>query len=132
MKWDVTIEEAYKLRDEGKFIFNPELSYELSAYRPITETQGLDFDPTPFIEVGRNQMKTGKYTNFPWGSKVHMDWWKNQHKLCNEGMTHNGYRITGDHYFFLNFYVMLNSSETEFAGAGRKNQHPNFWAVHYE
>ena len=36
---------------EDVLYFDPELSYELTGYRPINETQGLDFDPTPFNEL---------------------------------------------------------------------------------
>jgi len=45
-EWDV------KLTDEITY-FDPTLSYELTGYRPISETEGLDFDPTPFQETGR-------------------------------------------------------------------------------
>jgi hypothetical protein len=31
--------------------FDPTLSYELTGYRPITETEGLDFDPEPFLKA---------------------------------------------------------------------------------
>lgn len=37
-EWD------YTLDDEIKF-FDPECSYELTGYKPITETKGLDFNP---------------------------------------------------------------------------------------
>ena len=32
-------------------ILIPELSYALTGYRPITMTEGLDFDPKPFNEA---------------------------------------------------------------------------------
>ena len=42
-EWDVPITEEIKY-------FDPELSYELTGYRPITMEKGLDFDPEPFRE----------------------------------------------------------------------------------
>ena len=60
--WDVILE------DELKY-FDPELSYELTGYRPITETEGLDFDPAPFREAGQTFERTGQYTAYPKGSK---------------------------------------------------------------
>lgn len=36
--------------------FDPELSYELTGYKPINKTKGLDFNPEWFIEV-RKHMK---------------------------------------------------------------------------
>jgi hypothetical protein len=32
-------------------------------------TKGLDFDPTPFCEMGNIYNSTGRYTNFPEGTK---------------------------------------------------------------
>lgn len=37
-KWD------YRLEDQIEF-FDPECSYELTGYRPITKEKGLDFNP---------------------------------------------------------------------------------------
>lgn len=43
-------------------------------------------------------------------------------------MTVNGYTITGDNYFFLNFY-QLNNLETAKAGEGRLLDFPSFYVV---
>lgn len=42
--------------------FDPELSYELTGYKPLTMTLGLDFDPEPFMETGKVYTETGAYT----------------------------------------------------------------------
>lgn len=131
-KWDITTEEILKLHEEGNAFFDAALSYEITGYRPITATQGLDFDPSPFTEIGRQYDTTKKFTNLPTQSKAHRDWWLNQHKISDEGLTINGYRVTGDHYFFLNFYTMPKSKDTKKAGAGRAEGRPDFWASHYE
>lgn len=123
--WDV------KIGDKIEY-FDPELSYELSGYRPITMTQGLDFDKTPFIEVGRKKDETGRYTTLPIGSKTHREFWKTQHERSLKGYTVNGYRITGDHYFFVNFYRLPNVENVEQAGSGRTDTMASFWAKHYE
>ena len=47
------------MEDDEIFYFDPELSYELTGYRPITMTEGLDFDPAPFQEAGRNFEEKG-------------------------------------------------------------------------
>jgi hypothetical protein len=49
------------------------LSYEITGYRPINETEGLDFDPTPFIEVGQVYQRTGRYTAHKKGGKPYVD-----------------------------------------------------------
>ena len=54
-EWDVPIDEEIKY-------FDPELSYELTGYRPLTMEQGLDFDPEPFIVPAKTFLKNGSYT----------------------------------------------------------------------
>lgn len=95
----------YVLEDEIEF-FDPECSYELTGYRPINEHSGLDFDPAPFCETGRTYTETGHYTEYPIGSKPYSDFWQEQLDRCTNGLTIGKYRITGDNYFFLNFYRM--------------------------
>jgi hypothetical protein len=60
--------------DEEIRSFDPELSYEITGYRPITIDQGLDFDPTPFREAAITYMKTGAYTTFPRNTKPYNDY----------------------------------------------------------
>ena len=64
--WDIT-------KDMKIECFDPTLSYELTGYRPIDETHGLDFDPAPFCEAGRVYTETGHYTEYPSGSKPYAD-----------------------------------------------------------
>jgi hypothetical protein len=132
MKWDVTHKQALEEVKEGVFYFDPNKSYETTGYRPITEKKGLDFDPKPFKAVGIDRINQGGYTMFHPGSKTHRDWWKLQYDYCENGFIHNNYRVTGDHYFFLNFYSMLIAEKGKKAGAGRIFTHGNFWSVHYE
>lgn len=132
VNWDISTKELFRLKEEGLVFFDPSLSYEKTGYRPITQTQGLDFDPVPFIEVGVRYDATKKFCTYPEQSKAFKDWWLAQHKLCIDGVEHNGYRITGDHYFFLNFYTMLKSEKDKKAGSGREEGRPQFWAAHYE
>lgn len=123
--WDVPL-------DEEILYFDPELSYELTGYRPINETQGLDFDPTSFTEAGRLFMERGHYTEYPKNSKPYRDYWTEQYKRCVDGYTVGKYRITGDHYFFLNFYRMKTVDGEKKAGAGRTEAFPTFFAKQYE
>lgn len=122
--WDV-----YK--DEPISFFDINLSYELTGYRPINETQGIDFDPDWFTEARRNFTKTGNYTQFRKGTKAYADFWTEEYIRCREGMTSHGYTITGNNYFFLNYY-QLPSTETEKAGTARSNIFPKFLSYQYE
>lgn len=132
IKWDITHEEALRRVEDETFAFDPRLSYESTGYRPITEDQGLDFDPTPFRETGQNRMKTGSYSGLFYGSRQYGAWWDEQIYRSKNGFVSNNYRVTPDHYFFLNFYTMLVAKEGQKAGGGRVAEHPSFWSVHYE
>lgn len=123
--WDV------KIDDEITF-FDPELSYELTGYRPITDTKGLDFDPTPFQEAGKVYESTGKYTTYIPGYKLYKDFWDEQIRRCKEGYTVGRYRITGDNYFWLNFYRLLNVSNIKQAATGRTESFPTFYVEQYK
>lgn len=139
-QFEYTATDFYKKRDglwdvavtEDVLYFDPELSYELTGYRPINETQGLDFDPTHFNELAQIYDRTGSYTEYPADSKPYNDFWREQYKRCTEGYTVGKYRITGDHYFFLNFYRMEVISEGARGGAGRNEKFPTFLAKQYE
>ena len=95
--WDVT-------KDQEITCFDPTLSYELTGYRPIDQTHGLDFKPEWFTEARETFQKTGKYCSYLPRSKRWDAFWKEQYQRCKYGMTSHGYTITGDNYFFLNFY----------------------------
>ena len=123
--WDVSIDEEIRY-------FDPTLSYELTKYRPIDEHNGLDFDPAPFMETATVYNETGRYTQYPPGSKLYNDFWNEQYDRCTNGYTVGKYRITGDHYFFINFYRMETINEGSKGGGGRTQRFPSFLSKQYE
>ena len=56
-------------------------------------TQGLDFDPTPFISTRQVFSETGNYTTYVFGSKLYADFWTEQMRRCTEGYTVGRYTI---------------------------------------
>ena len=122
--WDVT-------KDMKIECFDPTLSYELTGYRPIDETHGLDFDPSWFIEVRETFLKTGKYCSYLPRSKRWDAFWKEQYTRCKYGMTSHGYTITGDNYFFLNFYQLPVVDMDKASGEGTNESFPVFFASQY-
>lgn len=122
--WDI------KIGDKIEY-FDPNLSYELTGYRPINETMGLDFNPNWFTEVRENYKNTGHYCPYLFRSKRYNEFWKEQYRLCREGMTVNGYTITGDNYFFLNFYQLPSVNISKASGSGTKDDFPTFFASQY-
>lgn len=126
--WDITTEELLQMSVP---FFDAELSYELSGYRPITETKGLDFNPDWFTEARDVYNRTGHYTQYHFGTKAYRDFWNEQYKRCKNGYTVNGYTVTGFHYFFLNFY-QLKDGRVKVAGGTRDFIFPRFTAAQYE
>lgn len=124
-EWDVPITEKIEY-------FDPELSYELTGYRPINMTKGLDFDPTPFCEMANIYNNTGKYTTFPEFTKPWHDLWEREVDRLNNGYTVGKYRITGDNYYYLNYYRMEIIDENAISGAGRYYSFPKFLSKQYE
>ena len=122
--WDVK-------KDEPIEYFDPTLSYELTGYRPINEKDGLDFDPSWFTETRDNYLKIGKYCSYLPKSKRYNEFWKEQYKRCKYGMTVNGYTITGDNYFFLNFYQLPLVDGSKASGDGLDEGFPTFFASQY-
>ena len=123
-EWDVKIEDPVPY-------FDKRLSYELTGYRPITETEGLDFDPSWFTEARETFLKTEQYCSYYPGSKLYRDFWNEEYRRCKEGMTVNGYTITGFNYYFLNYYQLPNT-EQDVAGDSRSIIFPRFFVYQYE
>lgn len=123
--WDV------KIGDEITY-FDPSLSYELTGYRPITKDKGLDFDPTPFTLAGKTYEETGKYTNYIPGSVMYKQFWRTEKERCENGYTVGKYTLTGDNYFWLNYYRLLNVSSNTQQSKGRVEGFPIFLNKQYE
>jgi len=132
IKWDITHKKALEMVANDTICFDPTLSYETTGYRPIDSVNGLDFSPDGFREVGVWRMENKQYNTLMTNSRPYKLWWDIEYDKSENGLVHNGYRVTGDHYFFLNFYTMLVAKEGQKAGSGRERKHPNFWVLHYK
>ena len=119
------------LKDQEIEVFDPTLSYELTGYRPIDEVHGLDFNPDWFTEARDNFRKNGKYCTALPNGKRWRQFWDEEYKRCIYGMTVNGYTITGDNYFFLNYYQLPVVDEKKAAGSGTDDDFPKFIASQY-
>ena len=111
--------------------FDVHCTYQASGYRPIDKTHGLKFRPEWFTEARDNYLRTGHYCQFVFGSKLYNQFWKKEYERCRNGMTVNGYTITGPNYFFLN-YFQLDDNRVSKAGAGRDTIFPRFKTYQYE
>ena len=124
-EWDVKA-------DQPVFFFDANLSYELTGYKPINDTKGLDFNPDWFTEAKDTFIRTGHYCQFPQNTKAYADFWTTEYKRCRDGLTVNGYTITGDNYYFINYYQLSDLTSATKAGAGRTLSFPSFFAEQYK
>ena len=125
MNWDFP-------KDAPLDFFDVNCSYELTGYRPINKEQGLDFNPGWFTEARETFLRTGHYCQYLKNSKAYKDFWREEYVRCKYGMTSHGYTITGDNYFFLNYYQLMDLSSAAKAGSGRTFIFPAFYAGQYE
>ena len=111
--------------------FDLNCTYQATGYRPIDKNHGLKFKPEWFTEARDTYLKTGHYCQFVPHSKLYNLFWKNEYQKCRDGLTVNGYTITGPNYFFLNYY-QLDDNRVKKAGAGRGTIFPRFKTYQYE
>ena len=75
-----------------------------------------------FQEDGRRFLKDGYYTDAPFGSKDHTDYWDEQEHRVMNGYTTGGVRVTGRHYFYLNFCMIKARPIDPNTGAEKKGE----------
>jgi len=82
-----------------------------------------------FSEAANNFKKNGAYTLAPRGTKDNDDFWDQEYDRIHNGYSVGGVKITGRHYFYLNYcpirQVSLDTTGTR--GADRKVDFPLFW-----
>lgn len=124
-EWDVKIGDPIEY-------FDPNLSYELTGYRPITKDKGLDFNPKVFTEAADTYRKTGRYTQLVPGTFAHRAHWQEEFRRCRDGVTIGKYTLTGENYFFLNYYRLLSVLGDSAGQEVRNEDFPGFLAKQYE
>ena len=124
-EWDVPIGQKIEY-------FDPSLSYELTGYRPINKEKGLDFDPNLFTVAAQQYRKNGRYTTMIPDTFRWINHWTEEFKRCQKGITIGKYTLTGQNYFFLNYYRLLSPVAEDDSGASRAEDFPLFIAKQYE
>lgn len=75
-----------------------------------------------FQEEGRHFLKKGYYTNAPYGSKDYNDYWDEQENRVLNGYSVGGVRVTGRHYFYLNFCMIKARPIDPLTGAEKQGE----------
>lgn len=69
----------------------------------IRNPNGIWINTDVFREEALHFKKYGYYCPELWGTNAWLNYWEEQLKRCKEGYTAGGVKITGNHYFYLNF-----------------------------
>ena len=124
-EWDVRIGDKIEY-------FDPTLSYELTGYRPITKDEGLDFNPKLFTTAADSYRKNKRYTSLTPGTFKHKQYWDREWDRCVKGLTIGKYRITGENYFWLNYYRLQSVIAQDEGEELRNEDFPGFINKQYE
>lgn len=99
----------------------------------IRDEDGKWLDSSVFRQEAIRFEKYGYYTPEVWGSPGWQEYWQRQLEYCEHGFSVGGERITGHHYFYLNFTKIMVIQQIEGTEATEKiEQFPDFWDGDYD
>lgn len=106
----------------------------------IRDKSGKWLDTSVFREEAIRFQNTGAFCNAPTGTPDWITYWEEQLRRCKEGYSvfdsdGTEHKITGHHYFYLNFtqiQIVLEDEEDEDSiNAEKENKSPDFWDGDY-
>lgn len=98
----------------------------------VRNPDGFWINTECFRDAGRCKQKNGWYTEEPYGSPSWYDFWAQERERCLNGYSVGGARITGDHYFYLNYCPIKVTKSTGRGRTGYKEMSlPDFWEGDY-
>lgn len=105
--------------------------------KSVQNPEGIFINTEYFREEAKRFQKKGFYCDAPPGTTPFFEYWQEQIRRCFEGHTVGGVRITGNHYWYLNFYqIKLTKEENKTEKITRQNKQkeiafPDFWDLDY-
>lgn len=99
----------------------------------VRNPQGLWVNSDVFREEAINFTKSGVYCPDPPGTPSWIEYWEEQLKRCRDGYSVGGVKITGHHYYYLNFCQILALEDVngDKKMGKKKIQMPFFWDGDY-
>ena len=102
----------------------------------VRNTNGIWVNTEPFREAGNQFITTGRYTDALPGTLEFDRFWDQEYTRCMEGYEVSGAKITGKHYFYLNYCLINKVNLTDDNRGKRKVSKgfllPDFWDGDYE
>lgn len=103
----------------------------MSQLGAIRNPDGIWINTEVFREEARKFQKYGSYCLDPWGSPDWYSYWQEQRNRIINGYSVGGVKITGDHYFYLNFCPILKVEDTTAKKSSKVTDFPDFWDGDY-
>lgn len=103
----------------------------MSKLNSIRNPDGIWINTEVFREEARKFQKYGSYCLDPWGSPDWFSYWQEQRQRLIHGYKVGGVKITGDHYFYLNFCPILKVEDTTAKKSSKITDFPDFWDGDY-
>ena len=103
----------------------------MSQLNSIRNPDGIWINAEVFREEARKFQKYGAYCLDPWGSPDWFTYWQEQRNRIINGYSSGGVKITGDHYFYLNFCPILKVEDMNAKKSAKITDFPDFWDGDY-
>ena len=103
----------------------------MSKLNSIRNEDGIWINSQVFREEAIRFTKYKYYTSDPWGSPAWYEYWQEQRKRCINGYSVGGVKITGEHYFYLNFTPIQKVENIRGNRADKVEGFPDFWDGDY-
>jgi hypothetical protein len=97
----------------------------------IRNPEGFWINSQVFREEALHFMKNGYYCADPIDSPAWYDYWREQRKRCIYGHSAGGVKITGEHYFYLNFCPIQKVEDKNSFKTKKVKGFPDFWDGDY-
>ena len=103
----------------------------MSQLNSIRNPDGIWINTEVFREEAKKFQKYGAYCLDPWGSPDWFTYWQEQRSRIINGHSVGGVKITGDHYFYLNFCPILKAEDMNAKKSAKITDFPDFWDGDY-
>ncbi len=101
--------------------------YDDGKLNAIRNPDGIWINTSVFKEEAAMFLKKGAYCLDPWGSPAWFEYWTEQRRRCTEGYEVGGAKITGEHYFYLNFLQIKKTEDPSNPKSRKIVTFPDFW-----
>lgn len=105
--------------------------YDDGKLASIRNPEGIWINTEYFREEALRFKKYGTYCAEPFGSPDYIEYWTEQRYRCLYGYTVGGVKITGHHYFYLNFCPIQKVDDVTKKKSKKIRDFPDFWDGDY-